>query len=629
VSNSAQIEVSRTGGDTKVTLARLPAQAHGALAAAAQVDLELETQSGALCLTAQGGPVAVTEPRLLAPEPPGSDPRPRFVVLTILDAQRPDVLTDASADRIAPRLAALSRKGLRFSEALSPGAHTRAAVFSVMTGRDMMRIDPWLRVRFNVRATSASLLLSRPNLFLTRFAESAGYHSVFLGNNAFFHGQGAFSRFSNHGSTDTGTVATVADLPALLARYSDERIFLVYYVSAPHTQSGTPRRLYDALGCDHLPGVARERCAYEARVRHTDEAVGALLDGIEDYGLSDLLHVVTADHGELFGDGWPVETEIFGQWFRAAYGHGASGHWNELHVPLFLIGRGIAPGVVPGRVSTLDIAPTLMRRLGITPSTQLDGHELPLTGPGPEAAGSPRKFVSYSYCTHSVIEGDRQLIVWQAECARRRTVGRSELLPHRAELFVNGRLVATERTQPGLVQPLLDAHAEWVAERLPAEALLVDTASLPPGSALVVTAPEGRIVDHGPSAALGGLASLRTELASDGRRLLVTLADYRGAYSVTTWPVVTPVTVEVRSEGARPSPLAFVGPLQLPVPALFRRLDRSSDPSLWVSVGEPPDPPAGSRLPRLWWQPYRPAVRTPVRGISDLDRVLREWGYIR
>jgi len=48
----------------------------------------------------------------------------------------------------------------------------------------------------------------------------------------------------------------------------------------------------------------------------------------------------------------------------------------DAHVPLLFWGRGVRRGVYRGRVSTVDIAPTLARLLGLTPSEPLDGRVL-------------------------------------------------------------------------------------------------------------------------------------------------------------------------------------------------------------------------------------------------------------
>src|SRR5439155_24089664 len=48
----------------------------------------------------------------------------------------------------------------------------------------------------------------------------------------------------------------------------------------------------------------------------------------------------------------------------------------DAHVPLIFWGRGVRRGVYRGRVNTVDIAPTLARLLGLTPSEPLDGRVL-------------------------------------------------------------------------------------------------------------------------------------------------------------------------------------------------------------------------------------------------------------
>ena len=65
------------------------------------------------------------EPRVLAPEADGSDPRPRWIVLTVCDAMRGDVLEGKDADRVVPAMVSLARGGHRYAEAVSAGAHTR------------------------------------------------------------------------------------------------------------------------------------------------------------------------------------------------------------------------------------------------------------------------------------------------------------------------------------------------------------------------------------------------------------------------------------------------------------------------------------------------------------------------
>jgi len=95
---------------------------------------------------------------------------------------------------------------------------------------------------------------------------------------------------------------------------------------------------------------------YDAEIAEMDEAVGRLLDELARRGFdaSNLLLVVTADHGESLGD------------------HGIVGHlltMNDvvLHVPLLLSGPGVSPGVVDEPVQTVQLRATVRALLGMPP----------------------------------------------------------------------------------------------------------------------------------------------------------------------------------------------------------------------------------------------------------------------
>jgi hypothetical protein len=58
-------------------------------------------------------------------------------------------------------------------------------------------------------------------------------------------------------------------------------------------------------------------------------------------------------------------------------GHGTPYH-HDRHVPMAILGPGVAPGVVEAPASVVDLAPTLARLLGIPVPGDLDGEALPL-----------------------------------------------------------------------------------------------------------------------------------------------------------------------------------------------------------------------------------------------------------
>jgi hypothetical protein len=589
-------------------------------------DLPLPSGDGRLCFEAEAGAVSVGEPRILAPEPEGADPRPRWIVLTVCDALRADVIEGKVAERVAPAMSSLARVGQRYLEAVASGAHTQAGVWPLLTGRDLARVDPLRAGRFTPHGTPLALVYSRANLAVTHLAQAAGYHTVFLGNNSFLKSVPLFERFTNRGSAETGTVETIAALPAVLARYADERVFLLYYVSSAHSSSVTPRRLFERLGCPALSGKARSRCAYEARVAHADEAVLALQQGLADRGLAaTTLQVLTADHGEVLGDGRKVEIELYGKPWSAEEGHGGATHWNELHVPLVVSGAGARPGSWAGRVSSLDVVPTLAEAGAFSLPHRLDGRVLPLSG-GPRTPAPV--LVSTGYCSQSVLEGPRQLVWWEAECARRREPGTGRPLTARAELWEEGSLTDTDETAPERLGPLVRRHLAWLAARLPGEVWVLDASGL--GEADVrVSVPGGRITDWGPSGTPGHLGAVAAFLGRGARDLRIAFRGFPGRFYVGTWPPSAPVRIEATRGGA-PPPVTYVGPLQLPLPLLGTVADPRERPELWVAGADPDVPPSAGPGLRVWRQPFRTPKGPPSsRALNELDRVLREWGYIR
>lgn len=130
------------------------------------------------------------------------------------------------------------------------------------------------------------------------------------------------------------------------------RFFAWLHYFDPHAQyvphQGSPDFLGEAKG-----GRAAARALYDQEVWFTDQHIGRVLDYVasQPWG-ADTAVVVTADHGEAFGE------------------HGMTWHgreiWEELvRVPLLVYVPGRAPRRVPQRRSLIDIAPTILELLGV------------------------------------------------------------------------------------------------------------------------------------------------------------------------------------------------------------------------------------------------------------------------
>lgn len=93
---------------------------------------------------------------------------------------------------------------------------------------------------------------------------------------------------------------------------------------------------------------------YDDCIAYLDEHLGRLFDSLEQRGvLQNTLVIVTADHGEAFGD-------------HELYGHASSLYDSEIHVPLLIMGpRGVPRGLsAPASATLRDLPATIADLLG-------------------------------------------------------------------------------------------------------------------------------------------------------------------------------------------------------------------------------------------------------------------------
>jgi arylsulfatase A-like enzyme len=121
--------------------------------------------------------------------------------------------------------------------------------------------------------------------------------------------------------------------------------------------------------------VEMARDAYDDCIAALDEQVGSLLDDLDRRGLlRDTLVVITADHGEQFGE-------------HGLFNHGYSLYSYETHVPLLVIDpRSPRGATVPAPVSLRDLPATIVELAGQAsgspfPGRSLSTHWSPETAP--------------------------------------------------------------------------------------------------------------------------------------------------------------------------------------------------------------------------------------------------------
>lgn len=146
----------------------------------------------------------------------------------------------------------------------------------------------------------------------------------------------------------------------------------------------------------------RERlvAAYDENLMYADAQVALLREGLRDLGRDrDTLLVVTADHGEAFGQ-------------HDLYGHASGLHDEQIHVPLLIrlpADRRWDGSRVAAPVELIDIAPTIADVAGVEAGS-FDGRSLRSlwTSSAPDASRPARAF---GRGMRAVVLGDLKLII--------------------------------------------------------------------------------------------------------------------------------------------------------------------------------------------------------------------------
>ena len=339
------------------------------------------------------------------PAPTGGDERPPDVVVFLLDTLRSDRLGCYGFPApTSPRIDRLAREGALFTDVTAQATWTLPSMVSILHGRYLTafrdRLDPALPV------------------LAERFQE-AGYRTIALVGNKGVTAGGGFDRgFDVFDSRARDMAALERDLGSALAELDgrDPRrppIFLYLHAMDPHMPY-LPRPTLDA----ELPPVGApppmprpwqsevfthrgstgpeddpdwsERWAfmnaargrYDQGVRHTDDGLGRILDGLEARGLLERAVVaVLSDHGEVLwervspADPSKVDREPPDRFFYRE--HGAHLTQETVATPLVLWGAGVPSGLRhEGAVENVDLAPTLLALCGLPVDGGLHGRNL-------------------------------------------------------------------------------------------------------------------------------------------------------------------------------------------------------------------------------------------------------------
>jgi arylsulfatase A-like enzyme/Tfp pilus assembly protein PilF len=285
------------------------------------------------------------------------EPAPVSVLLVTLDTTRADHLGCYGAERAAtPNLDALARRGVRFDNAISPTPLTLPSHASLMTGmaprRHGVRNNALFRLGAEPQVLAGAL---RGHGYRTAAFVSSAVLDRITGIDRGFDHYDDVVRIGSRGAFNYEERAASQTNDAVF-RYLDglsEPFFLWVHYFDPHLPYVPPDPF-------------RERFAdrpYDGEIAFMDDGFGRLLAAVERVAAS-LVVVVAGDHGESLGE-------------HGEDAHGVFVYQATQRVPLIVAGPGVPrDGIVAERVGLVDVAPTVLDLLGLSPMTGLDGQSV-------------------------------------------------------------------------------------------------------------------------------------------------------------------------------------------------------------------------------------------------------------
>ncbi|MEO8499825.1 MAG: sulfatase-like hydrolase/transferase [Vicinamibacteria bacterium] len=262
--------------------------------------------------------------------------RPSILLVT-LDTTRADAIGPAT-----PAFNALARRGRRFLRAYSAVPETLPSHTSMMTGL----YPAGHGIHENGRSLGATTPVLAERLQRAG-SETAAFVSSFVLARRFGLGRGFDSYDDIESPKRSARETTERALEYLSARTSRPQLVWVHY--------------FDAHAPYSPPEPFRTRYAgnpYLGEVAYADEQLGRVVEAFERNAPGPVAILVVGDHGEGLGD------------------HGESQHGNlvyeaTMHVPLIMVGEGVAPGATETPVSIRRIFHTVLDLAGLDPADSL------------------------------------------------------------------------------------------------------------------------------------------------------------------------------------------------------------------------------------------------------------------
>jgi arylsulfatase A-like enzyme len=393
---------------TQPATATLESTATAEVVAALPTDAEVTATATATPLppTPTATPLPTNTP---IPTPAGP---PQVILFMVVDSVRADHVSSYGYERpTTPNMDAwMAAQGMQFNHAISAAPWTCPSNAAMMSGLMPTRMNSSWDTMGNALPDNVTTLAEH--------LSSAGYYTAGFISNSCVAGQRGFDQGFDHydsslmeGRPQVDSVNTVNadEMNNLVWTWLQEEwlagdnaaqpLFLFVYYMDPHVQYNPPPpydTMYDPdysgpftpelfnIGQEVAEGslvpneqdIEHIQALYDGEISFWDAQLGNLLPALQGLGLLDnALIVITADHGDLFGE--------HGEWV-----HGTSLYEGVIRVPLLMRYPGRIPvGQVDTPVQSMDLMPTILELAGLAVPEGLDaislaaafrGEELPM-----------------------------------------------------------------------------------------------------------------------------------------------------------------------------------------------------------------------------------------------------------
>lgn len=305
----------------------------------------------------------------------------RDIVLITIDALRADHVGSYGYGRkTTPELDALAKESARFTHAYCPTPHTSYSVTSLMTGKYMR---PLLLLGLGGDSETFASFLRKYDYRTAAFYPPA----VFFIDEERFQGFRDRNLDFEYAKVEFAKPALrLAQIDEYLATASKDRpLFLWLHLFEPHEP-------YEKHADHDFGDTDIDR--YDGEIAEADALAGAVIRKVRALK-KDPVVIVTADHGEEFGD-------------HGGRYHGTTVYEEQVRVPLLIHGAGVPPGIVSTPVQTIDILPTTLSALAVPVPPRLRGRDLGRVLTGQASSVPPPPNVGFAFA-----ETDRYTMIAQ------------------------------------------------------------------------------------------------------------------------------------------------------------------------------------------------------------------------